>query len=108
MLRSLAFPYATARRLRLCGIRRTSEIIGRSGMGSRASTISALCTGSVPPRTHDKLINERLPQTRQVSCGLSLMTSQSAQSTALRNQTAFTSCFSFPSIDTAFVVTFFR
>jgi hypothetical protein len=59
------------------------------------------------PRTRDKLNSERLPQIRQVSWGLSLITSQSAQSTAFRNQTALTSGFSIVSIDTAFMVVHF-
>jgi hypothetical protein len=80
--------YATGRQALSCDKRRTSEIAGLSELGTQVSTNCTLCTGSVPPRTQDKLNNERLPQTQQVSCGLSLITSQSAQSTAFCKQTA--------------------
>ena len=96
--------YATGRQLLLCGNRRTSEIAVLSELGTQVSTNCALCTGSVPPRTQDKLNNERLPQTQQVSCGLLLITSQSAQSTAFCKQTALRFGFSLASIDSVSVV----
>jgi hypothetical protein len=45
--------------------------------------------GSIPPSRREMLNSERLPQTRQWSCGLSLTTSQSAHSTAFFREIAF-------------------
>ena len=59
--------YATGRRTRIGWIRTSSEKCGLSGLDIQLSISCALCTGRVPPSTQDKLNNERLPQTQQVS-----------------------------------------
>ena len=50
---------------------------------------SARFFGILPPRIRQILTNERLPQTMQTSCGLSLTTSHSAHNTACCSATAF-------------------
>jgi hypothetical protein len=45
--------------------------------------------GSLPPSMRATLNSEWLPQTRQVSCGLSLSTSHSTHKTAFCSGTAF-------------------
>jgi hypothetical protein len=45
--------------------------------------------GSLPPSIRAMLNSEWLPQTRQVSCGLSLTTSHSTHKTAFCSGTAF-------------------
>jgi hypothetical protein len=48
---------------------------------------TARCLGRFPPNTRAMLTSERLPQTRQVSWGLSLTTSHSAHKTAFCSAT---------------------
>ncbi len=57
--------------------------------GVAVVTSIARSRGSVPPNVRAMLNRERLPQTQQRSCGLSLTTSQSAHSTALLREIAF-------------------
>jgi hypothetical protein len=52
------------------------------------------------------LKSEGLPQTWQVSCGLSLITSQSAQNTAFRKLTALIPGVLLASMDTSSFVTY--
>lgn len=100
--------YITERRAFPCGTRNSSKKAGLSDLDTQVSTSCALCAGSVPPSTHDTLNSERLPQTQQVSCGLSLITSQSAQSTAFCKQTALRFELLLSSMSTPWVVHFKR
>src|SRR5215469_552953 len=68
-------------------------------MGKCSTTSRLICKGSVfssarflgtlPPKIRQILTSDRLPQTMQTSCGLSLTTSHSAHSTAYCSATAF-------------------
>jgi len=76
------------RRRSWCGLgnSRTTFRVGSAGL---ASTSRARFLGSLPPNTRAILNKEWLPQTMQVSCGLSLTTSHSAHKTAFSSGTVF-------------------
>jgi len=76
------------RRRTRCGLgnSRTTFRVGSAGLGI---TSRARFFGRLPPSMRDMLTRERLPQTMQVSCGLSLTTSHSAHKTAFSSGTVF-------------------
>jgi len=79
---------ANLRRRTRCGLvnSRTTFRVGSAGLGI---TSRARFFGRLPPSMRDMLTRERLPQTMQVSCGLSLTTSHSAHKTAFSSGTVF-------------------
>ena len=62
---------------------------GVNGRRLSESMSLALWLGNIPPNRREMLKSERLPQTRQLSCGQSLTTSHSAQSTAFCKEIEF-------------------
>ena len=76
------------RRRSRCGLgnSRTTFRVGSAGLGI---TSRARFFGRLPPNTRAILNKEWLPQTMQVSCGLSLTTSHSTHKTAFSSGTVF-------------------